>query len=161
MPKDPLDTDTPQITPRDFVAVLRGTADPQTASLVRNALLQPTSEVHEWVENVEDWAACSLPLRRTDAKAADQMIQEAAATKDRQQAVVFVRKACRSGLLSTDELNRVLAIGARSYNGRAPASASSINESTIKMLSLAIELNPALASGVVSLFRGSSAGPNR
>ena len=140
-----------RITPRMLFAVLRGTATAKEQDLVRRALRDPASELHDWLQAVEAWAEETFNRKSTSSDAADQQLRLAIMRTHRQDVVSFLHQKRAEGRLTDEEVSRILAAGAISTEPGLPPASADYSQSASAMLQLTLALHPELTTEVEKL----------
>lgn len=97
-----------EVTPEMLNRAIRGEASPEEVALVRAAMKDPNSQIHDWLEGVEEWAQRAFRKRSGRASAADRMLREGAARHDYDDVVDYIRNLRKSGKITEREMDTVL-----------------------------------------------------
>ena len=102
----------PEVTAELFVKFLRGEASAAEVEAVGTALRDKDSDLRRWVEQFEAWGQKAFGLRRELLSAGDEMLQSAAARKERERITTFLRQHSAPDRINHDVASRILAAGA-------------------------------------------------
>ena len=145
--------DPEAVTPDMFINVIQGRATPREHEIVRNAFRDPHSELHDWLEGVEDWAQKFFGATDYHGAAGDQMIDLAVARKHREDAVAFLHRKRSEGKLSDEQLSTLLAEGILQSSDDKPPESEEYRRATSKMLELAVKLRPDLTAEIQEITK--------
>lgn len=140
-----------QVTPRMLVEVSHGRGTPAEDRLVREALKDPNSAVHDWLEQMQDWAESVFGLKAPSSKAADRIIDQAMAKAHYHDVIAFLQNKTISGGISHEEVARIIRVGGMTADQDHQPSAW--REGIQRMVGLLSELRPLLASELIRLQR--------
>ena len=79
--------DPPLVTPKMFVAVIRGKGTAKEREVVQKALDDPHSVLHDWLEGMEQWAEQTFHRETASSQAAKRVFADAIARQRHQDAI--------------------------------------------------------------------------
>lgn len=141
-----------RITPRMFLSVIRGTGTEHERELVRQAFDDPNSELHDWLEGVQEWAERTLGRKHAASEAGDRILEEATARQHRQDLVSFAARKRGESVLSEEQFSSVLAAGAMSADSDKTATAADYVAAIQAMRSRLLAFCPTLAQDIDRLL---------
>lgn len=131
-----------------LIRVLRGQATAEEERLVKKAVLDPHSEVNDWLEAMESWAQRVFRRTSRHAKAADKMLREGAGRQDFNDVVAFIHMLTDKGTLTKNESESLLRMNPAPESGVESSHSADYRALALRMLRDLIELRPDLATDV-------------
>lgn len=139
------------VTPRMLVEVSHGRGTHEEERLVREALKDPNSAVHDWLEQMQDWAESVFGRKAPTSKAADRIIDQAMAKAHYHDVIAFLQNKTISGGISHEEVARIISVGGMTADQDHQPSAW--RDGIQRMVGLLSELHPLLASELIRFQR--------
>lgn len=145
-----------RVTPHMVIEVSHGRGTPEEERLVREALKNPNSQVHDWLEQMQDWAESVFGRKTPSSRAADRIIDQAIAKAHYHDVIAFLQSKAISGGISHEEVARIIRVGGMSADQDNQPKAWS--EGIQRMVGLLSELRPLLGSELIRLQRNHTKG---
>lgn len=153
------------LTPRMVIEVLRGRGTPEEQELVRSALKDPHSVVHDWLEGMEDWAQRAFRGSSRRAKAADRLLQEGAARHDYNDVIAFIRELGAAGHITNHEMDTIFETHSEQESATRSTATFDYRGAAMRMLDAIVSAHPELSDATqrvrVALGRGLDPGKGR
>lgn len=154
----------PQVTPRMVIEVLRGRGTPEEQGLVRLALKDPHSVVHDWLEAMENWAERVFGGQGPSTRAADNALRDTIAKQFHEDLITFVGRKYEEGRLSANELSQILDAGRLPTTDPTDSTAADRQQAAAHMVDIIKTSHPTLAEELRQLerrARGRNSGEGR
>ncbi|OWY73151.1 hypothetical protein B7486_02030 [cyanobacterium TDX16] len=107
-----------------LVRVVRGQGTSDEETLVRAALCDPHSQVHDWLEEMAAWAERAFGNRTPSSRAADEHIAAATSKRFYNDLLDYVKGKHKEGLLTLGQLSDIERAGQITSNPDAEPSAT-------------------------------------
>jgi hypothetical protein len=102
----------PEVTVRVFNDVMSGRGTPEQREIVLNALKDPHSPLHDWLEASGAWAEKVFRRKSASSQAAEAVLKDAISRNDRNDVVAYLRRKNVEGVINEENLLEILASGA-------------------------------------------------
>lgn len=107
--EDQSDNDA-KLTPRMAIDVFSNRGTPDEERLVRAALNDPHSVIHDWLEGVENWATRAFRRQSNSSRVGDEMLRDSSAKADYEDVVGWIRELCANAKISDQDMRWLLGV---------------------------------------------------
>jgi hypothetical protein len=146
MPRPDESDSQPSQTPTstDVAAYFNGEATPEQMRLVRAALDDPKSPVHQWISGVEEWAHKAFPPEYDFETGT--LERHSAAMEKLNSVLEFIRTQEAAGVITEEEASQLLSVGHLDDFAQFPKTPSQAITSATAIVRTITELHPELSA---------------
>jgi len=130
--------------------VMRGEGTSEELEVVRKALSDPQSPLHDWLEGVTEWAVKVFSRPSREKETAEQKFRVHLLKSDRNDILAFIRRKHAEGRLSDQQVGSILAAGALEADEQS-SNPQTHGQATQRMLKVIQQLTPELLTELQTL----------
>jgi len=105
-----------KLTPGMAIEVFHDRGTPEEKRIVRAALRNPHSVIHDWLEGMQNWAERAFRRQSSNSKRGDQILRDSAAKANYYDVVGFVNQLRSIGKITEGDARQLLDGGPRDKN---------------------------------------------
>jgi hypothetical protein len=145
-----------------YIRILRGEETAEERELIFKELENPHSQFRDMLDGASEYMTKRLPTvgpprQMPYEEAGDRMIADAIARRHREDVVVFLRTKRAEGKLTDEEFSSLVNAGVIQPGPGNSLASQQLEESSQRMLQLALKLQPALGPEIATLTAARSA----